>query len=235
VITLGIDPSLTGFGWCVHNGSVIGAKRVIGKGVFETSSKRAFVWRYIFLRQAVFRLLEVYPEVEALGVESPPFGEQFSEGLYGLFLMVNEAVFKMRKNVVYFDPLTVKLLAKMDPSVRKGQMDKADMVEASKADTGIKKWNHNEADAFIIARSAARFWDFYEGRVVEEELTPSERHVFARKHTYKRGRRAGRTVKKGAVYREGERFFRFSELAPDAVDVRVLFERGDRYVRDHQN
>ena len=232
MITLGIDPSLTGFGWLVHNGSVVGAKRVIGKGVFETSAKRPFVWRYVFLRQAVLKVLDEYPEVEAVGVESPPFGEQFSEGLYGLFVEVNEAVFIRRKDVVYFDPLTVKLLAKMDPSVRKGQMDKSDMVEAAKADTGIKKWNHNEADAFIIARSAARFWDFCDNRIPEDELTPSERHVFARKHTYQRGRKAGRTIKKGTVYREDDRFFRFSELTPEDVKIKVQFKRGDRHVRD---
>lgn len=161
MITLGIDPSLTGLGWCVHDGSISGPGRVMAKGTFKTSAERLFYWRFMFLREAVTKVLDAYPAVEAVGVESPPFGESYSEGLFALFLYVNEAVLTRLKDVVYFDPLRVKLLAKMDPEVRRGTMDKGDIVDAAKQDTGINRWNHNEADAYIIARSAARFWDLH--------------------------------------------------------------------------
>jgi hypothetical protein len=176
----------------------------------------------MFMRLAVSQLLDRFPQVEAVGVESPPFGELWSEGLYGLFLYVNEALFTHRMDVVYFDPTRVKLLAKMDPSVRKGKMDKWDMVEASKADTGIKRWNHNEADAYIIARSAARFWDFVDGRLGEDELTPSELRVFTKTHTITRGPRAGKTIKSGLIFKEDARYFRFSLLDPE--DIAVAFD-----------
>lgn len=215
MIVLGLDPSLTGFGWCVHRSDLDGPKRVVARGVWKTPASKVFVWRYMFMRDSVGQLIDRHPEVQALGVESPPFGELWSEGLYGLFLYVTEAIFTRRKDVVFFDPLSVKLLAKMDPSVRRGMMDKRDMIEAAKADTGIKQWNHNEADAYVVARSAARFWEFQKQGLSEEELTPSERHVFARTHRT----RDGQVKRRGLVYREDDRFHRFSSLTPDDVAV----------------
>jgi hypothetical protein len=212
MITLGLDPSLTGFGWCIHNSEILGKDRVVSRGVFSTPAKMLWVERYVFMRSEILKLLRSYPEIEALGVESPPFGEQFSEGLYALFTYVNEAVWSCRKDVVHFDPGTVKMLVKEDPSVRKGKMFKSDMIAAAKADTGIGRWNHNEADAYHIARFAARFWMFVNERLQESDLTPSEHRAFARIHTFVRGKRAGQTVEFGAAFKEGRRFFRFSNL-----------------------
>jgi hypothetical protein len=225
VVTLGIDPSLTGFGWCIFNSSVVGKERVIARGVFSTDSKAIFVWRNMYLRESVGSVLDAYPEIEAIGVESPPFGELWSEGLYGLFLYVNESIFLRRKDVVYLDPKRVKLMAKMDSSIRKGRMDKSDMVEAARAETGIKRWNHNEADAYIIARSAAGFWQFYRGELTEADLFPAELQTFLKVHTFTRGKRAGKTVKQGLLFKENDRFFRFSQLNAEDVSCAVEFVR----------
>ena len=226
MITLGLDPSLTGFGWCIHNSSVSGPGRVVDRGVFTTPAKRVFIGRYLYLREAIGKVLDHYPNIDNVGVESPPFGEQFSEGLYGLFIYVNEAVFLRRKDVVYFDPQTVKRLAKMDTSIRRGSMDKNDMIEAAKVDSGIKRWNHNEADAYIVARSAARFWEFLRNELREDELTPSEHQAFLNVHTFERGPRAGLTVKRGLAFKPNDRFFEFSSLDPNeiVVDVEVPWE-----------
>ena len=221
MITLGVDPSLTGCGWCIHNGSVSGEARVIAKGTFSTPASRVVYWRYQYMREAIGSVLDAYPEVEAVGVESVAFGANYSEGLYGLFLYVNEAIMVRRKDVVYFDPLRVKLLAKMDPKVRKGTMDKGDMVDAAKQDTDIKRWNHNEADAYLIARSTARFWDLYHGRIGEDELTPSEHQVFCDTHTYQKGLRKGTTVKKGILFKPGDRYYLFSDLGPDELELNL--------------
>jgi len=219
MITLGLDPSLTGFGWCVHNSAVSGPGRVVEKGQFATSPRDIFIERYRFMRASVGEVIERFPQIEAIGAESSPFGELWSEGLFGLYLYVMEAIFLHRKDLVYFDPLTLKALVKIDPKLRKGQMFKSDMVDAAKADTGIKgKFNHNEADAYHIARFTARFWDFFHGRLVESELTPSEKHTFTRTHTYQRGKHAGETVKAGLVFREDDRFFRFSLLEKGSND-----------------
>lgn len=221
MITLGIDPSLAGFGWCVHNGSVSGPERVIAKGTLKTPAHSLFYWRFMYLREAVSSLLEQYQQVQAVGVESPPFGEAYSEGLFGLFLYVNEAIMCHRKDVVYFDPLRLKLLAKMDPSIRRGAMDKVDMVDAARQDTGLAAWNHNEADAYLIARSAARFWDLQSGVIGPDELTPAEKRVFIDVHVFTRGRKAGHTHRTGILFKEGDRFYRFSALAPEDVEIEI--------------
>jgi hypothetical protein len=140
-------------------------------------------------------VLDAHPEVAAVGVESPPFGESWSEGLYALFVVVNEALVVRRKDVVYFDPLRVKALAKMDSSIRRGRMDKSDMVNAAKAETGIKVWTGDEADSYIIARSAARFFDFQKQLVGADELTPSELSMFPK-----------------ILAKKNDRFHLFSEL-----------------------
>jgi Holliday junction resolvasome RuvABC endonuclease subunit len=213
MIALGLDPSLTGFGWCVHDSSATGPARVVARGRFATSSKAIFVQRYIELRESVGGVLDQHPAISAVGVESPPFGEQYSEGLYALFMMVNEAIYVRRKDVVYFDPGSLKMLVKEDPDVRKGKMFKADMVDAAKADTGTTgKFNHNEADAYHIGRFAARFFEFVRGTLSEADLTPAEHRAFARVHTFVRGKKKGETVRMGAAFKEGQRFFRFSEI-----------------------
>jgi Holliday junction resolvasome RuvABC endonuclease subunit len=213
MISLGLDPSLTGYGWCVHDSTKVGPARIVAKGQFKTSAREIFVRRYKNLRESVRELLNTYAQIECVGVESVTFGNTWSEGAYALFVMTNEAVYDCKKDVIYFDPLTVKLLAKQDPKVRKGTMFKSDMVTAAKEDTGIKgRFNHNEADAYHIARFAARFWELDNGTLTEADLTPSEQHAFLKTHTYKRGKRAGETVRLGAAFKEGMRFFRFSLL-----------------------
>lgn len=212
MLSLGIDPSLSDMGWCVHDPWAVGKDRVIDKGRFSSPADEIFIARYIGLRACVNDLLFDYPEISIVGVESPPFGEGWSEGLYGLFLYINEAVYIHRKDVVYFDPSTVKSLAKEDPDIRKGKMFKADMITMAKADTGIPKWNNDEADAYHVARFAARFWLLLEGEITEDVLIPSEVHTFLRSHTFTKGKHKGETHKDGTLFRENERFFRFSKL-----------------------
>jgi hypothetical protein len=212
MFTLGLDPSLTGFGWVIHDSAVTGAARVVDRGRWSTSPKMVWVERYVWLREQLKDLIDHHPLIEAVGVESPPFGELWSEGLYALFLVVNEALWSRRKDVVYWDPGTLKMLAKEDSSLRKGKMFKSDMIEAAKAETGIKRWSSDEADAYHVAKFAARFWMLLRGEIKEEDLTPSEFQAFARIHTFQRGKKAGQTVKQGAMFKENQRFFRFSVL-----------------------
>ena len=98
------------------------------------------------------------------------------------------------------------------------------MIEAARIDSGIPRWNHNEADAYIVARSAARFWEFLEGTLLEDELTPSERAAFLNEHTITRGPRKGKTIRKGIVFKERDRFFQFSRMTEEEAIVVVSFE-----------
>lgn len=215
MISLGIDPSLTGLGWCVINTGVTGSARVLGRGVFSTRSDQLFVWRNIYLRESVSRVLDLYPEIQTVGVESPVYGEQFSEGAYGLYVYVNEAVYRHRKDVVYFDPLSIKMLAKMDPSIRRGYMDKGDIIDAVRAETFIRKWDNNEADAYIVARSAASFWELHGGILTPEDLVPAEYNAYTRVMQIKRRGKLVE-VRSGALFKEGSRYFRFSQIPVDS-------------------
>ena len=91
-------------------------------------------------------------------------------------------------------------------------MFKTDMVAMAKADTGVSCWNNDEADAYNVARFAARFWLLLEGKIDEDVLIPSERHTFLNQHTFVKGEHAGETHKYGTMFRENDRFFRFSRL-----------------------
>lgn len=211
MIVLGLDPSLTGFGWVIHDSSVTGPRRVFARGRWSTSSKTLWVKRYIDLREELKALLDRYLLIEAVGVESPAFGAQWTPGAYALFTNTNEAIWSRRKDVVYFDPVTVKMLAKEDPKLRKGKMFKSDMIEIARADTGISRWSSDEADAYQIAKSTARFWLLLRGELQLSDLTPSEHQAFAKVHTFTKGKRAGQTVEQGAMFKEDQRFFRFSQ------------------------
>jgi Holliday junction resolvasome RuvABC endonuclease subunit len=213
MISLGFDPSITGYGWCIHDSEAEGPARILAKGLFSTSAKTVFVKRYMDFRDMLTKLLADHPEVECIGIESPVYGEQWSPGAYALFVYTNEVVYTHRKDVVYFDPGTVKMLAKLDPKARKGKMFKADMVAAAKVDTGITgRFNHNEADAYHVARFAARFFLRLDEKITNDDLTPSEYRAFAKVRTLKRGERAGETVYCGAIFKENSRFYRFSKL-----------------------
>jgi hypothetical protein len=212
---LGFDPSLTNFGWALHDTDAEGVARCIERGRFQTSSKQLFIDRYTDLRGHVTDLITRLG-VTKMGCEYPIFNDLYSEGMYGLFLYTCEAMRDAKVDVVFFSPPQVKAHARtflQRPRVggKLWKMQKGDMVEAAKEDCGgVGQWNHNEADAYWVARSAGRFWSYLDGVVLDTELTPAERQQFARIHTYTRGKKAGKTVRSGIAYREDERFFRWS-------------------------
>lgn len=191
--------------------------------------------RYIDMRSSVMDVIKKY-EVTRLGVEYPIFNDIYSEGMYGLFLYTCEALRLSKVDVVFFSPGQVKAHARNleillpDPKTgiptlqpirpRGWKMAKPDMVEAAKMDTGGKgSWNHNEADAYWVARTAGRFWAYYDSLVSgfdsdnpdTIELSPLEKKQFTDIHTFTKGRNAGKTVEKGILYRENERFFLWTQ------------------------
>lgn len=215
MLCLGFDPSLTAFGWCLHDSDGVGTTRCVERGLFQTSSKTLFIDRYTEMRENVRALVErmgaTYGVVR-VGQESPVFGESYSEGLYGLYLYTCEALRAAKVDVVFFSPGQGKAHARDFLHRPKGwKMGKPDMVEAAKMECGGKgTWNHNIADAFWIARAAARFWLFHDRAIREDSLTPAELQQFTRIHTYQRGKHAGETVETGILYRENERYFCWS-------------------------
>jgi hypothetical protein len=164
------------------------------------------------MRERVINLVQ-QTGVKNIGLEFPVFKDLWSEGMYGLFLYTCEALHTQKVNVVFFAPTQVKSHARLFLNRPKGwDMKKPDMVEAAKLDTGGGgKWNHNEADAYWVARTAGRFWLLLNGVLKEQELTEPERKQFLDIHTYNRGKHAGETIERGIFYREDERFFRWEQ------------------------
>ena len=213
MIVLGLDPSLTNCGWALHDteASVGSSLRCLDRGRIRTSSKMEFIDRNTTIRDTLREIIQERP-VDKVGLEFPAFGLIYSEGMYGLFLYVCEALKTEKQDVVFFTPLQIKAHAR-DSIVRppKWKMDKPDMVEAAKTDTGGGVWNHNEADAYLCAVLAGRFWKLYEGEIQESDLTKTEAKYFTRVHQYVRGAKAGQVRKTGTIHREDDRFFRWSE------------------------
>ena len=211
---LGIDPSLTNYGWAIlDTAATVGSTdRCVDRGRFQTKAKTEFIVRYMTMRDSLRSLIREH-QPDCVGIEYPVFDNLWSEGMYGLFLYSCEALRAERMDVVFWSPLQVKAHARDTLDRPKGwKMDKVDMVEAAKLDAGGGRWNHNEADAYLVGVLAGRFWDFYSGRLDEGGLTPTEKRYFTKTHTFVRGKRAGKTIKTGVVHREDDRFFRWSLL-----------------------
>jgi hypothetical protein len=211
MLVLGLDPSLTAFGWALHDDTASGSDRCPSRGRFKTSSKTLFVDRYVDLRESLRQLLRD-TKPDRVGIEYPVFHDLFSEGMYGLFLYSCEALRSEGADVVFFSPGQIKAKARLIAERPKGwKMAKPDMVEAAKVDTGGRgRWNHNEADAYLVALIAARFWRLFDGDIQEDELDEVEQHQFTKIHTYTRGKRAGETVRSGILHREDDRFHLWS-------------------------
>jgi len=209
---------MTNFGWAIFDADAPDntTARCVDRGRFQTSARTLFVDRYCELRESVLALVESFSTrygLTHIGLEYPVFKDLYSEGMYGLFLYVCEALRAAHVDVVFFSPGQIKARAAALLQRPKGwKMGKPDMVEAAKLDTGGKgRWNHNEADAYWVARAAARFWQLQTGAITTADLTPLDAKQFAEIHTFQRGSRAGTTVERGILYREDERFFLWSK------------------------
>lgn len=196
-------------GWALHDDSAVAGtpERCAGHGRFQTPAKQEFILRYISQRESLRGLVQQH-KVTRVGLEFPVFGQMWSEGMYGLFLFVCEALRAEKCDVVFWSPMQVKAHAR-DTIERppKWAMEKPDMVEAAAHDVGSGRWNHNEADAYLVGVLSARFWRFLDGDLPVGELTPTETRYF----TEVKVQKAGKAVKKGMIYREDERFFAWSQ------------------------
>ena len=82
MIVLGLDPSLTNYGWAVHDDShpIGSTSRCSRRGRFQTPADMTFVDRYIAQRESLRALIrEVKPD--RVGIEFPVFDNLFSEGM----------------------------------------------------------------------------------------------------------------------------------------------------------
>lgn len=211
MVTLGFDPSLTAFGWALVEWEK-NRPRLLRRGRFSTSADTLFIDRYVQQRESLRKLIRE-TGCRRVSCEYPVFKELYSEGMYGLFLYASEAFRRERCDVVVWAPPQVKQHARLHLGRPRGwKMDKLDMVEAAKLDSGDKsRWDHNEADAYWIARIGGRFWALHDGVINQADLDEVERQHFVSLRTITRGPRAGVVERRGVIYREDDRFFLWSE------------------------
>lgn len=216
MLTLGLDPSLKAYGWCVHDSQAQDPRlRLVASGHEGTLPLTVPVARFMHFRSLVADLLRRY-EVGAVGIESPAYGGgPFSENHFGLMMFSLEAVFERRRDCVLFDPTTVKHM------VGKSTYGKLDMQRFVQRDTmSASVIDNNEADAYCIARFAARFMEVRAGLLKPSDLTEHEASVFltrAKKHKRSDGSLSLR--KTAHVFRENSRFFEFSRVPAGSVDL----------------
>lgn len=204
--TLGLDPSLTNFGWAIYDDTQPTLPQPRGR--LQTASTDVEVDRYVKLREGLIQVIRDH-KPDNVGLESPVFGSDYSEGLYALFIYCQEAIRNTKMDVVFWSPLQIKAHARESLGRPKGWvMMKPDMVEAARKDvSGV--WNHNEADAYLCAKLASRFFAFEQKTLKPEDLTVTEQKYFTASKTPTKGKNAGQTLETGMIYREGDRWHRW--------------------------
>lgn len=204
---LGVDPSLTNFGYVV-----LEDYKVLDKGKFQTTPEDGMnVQRYVLQANRLAELARKY-SIKYLVSESPIFDMWSTEILYGLQSFLHCAYWALGLRVLTLTPTQVKSYA--CPHV-KGTVLKHDMVKAARIDLGMReneRLANDVADAYWIAKIGYRWWSFYEKLLPETELTEKEKKMFLATHTYTRGKKAGQTERTGFIYRENELFYLYDKL-----------------------
>lgn len=220
MISLGLDPSLTSYGWALHNSEETGKKRLISSGHDGTPSTTVPVVRFIQFRNLVKKIISKEPNVEIIGIESPAYsGGPFQSIHFGLMMYAFEACFEERKDIVLFDPSTLKFLAK-EKKLNKTKMEKFDMQRYVQLDTlNSKSIDNNEADAYIVAKFASRFLKFKRGEIQPTDLTENERSVFLERKKKVKTLSGSKIKRIGHIFRENSRFYEFSRIPQGSVDL----------------
>lgn len=214
MISLGIDPSMRSYGWAVLDDRAEPTSRLMASGHEGTLSSNVPVARFMHFRSLVKGLLSRFP-VDVVGIESPAYDAgPFQTIHFGLMLYSLEAVFEARKDCVLYDPTTLKYL------IEKSSATKVDMQRYVQLDTlSTKVINNDEADAYCLAKEAARFVSLKNGILSPDDLTISERRVFLER-TKKVKTLGGKVTKRIAhIFRENSRHFEFSKIPPGSIDL----------------
>ena len=215
MLTLGLDPSLKAYGWCVYDSQATPRLRRIASGHEGTLPLTVPVARFMHFRSLVADLLRRY-DVEVVGIESPAYGAgPFSENHFGLMMFSLEAVFERRKDCVLFDPTTLKYL------VGKSTLTKSDIQRHVQLDTmSSSVIDNNEADAYCIAKFAARFFEVKSGKLNPNKLAKNETAVFLTRSKKRKYMDGSLAIQKTAhIFRENSRHFQFSRIPPGSVSL----------------
>lgn len=221
MISLGLDPSLSGYGWAVFDSKQKGRARRIASGHEGTLPSVVPPARFLHFQSMVRELIKEYPGIEVVGIESPAYDAgPFQTIHFGLMQFSMAEVFLARRDCVLFDPATREFLVRVDPKKKTGKMFKEDIqryVQLDTLDSGFI--DNNEADAYVIALFAARLKELRNGIISPEDLTPSELKKFVLMTKKKKTIFGTRTKNTGHAFRENSRFYDFSSVPQGSVSL----------------
>ncbi len=215
MIVLGIDPSLSAFGWAVHDTDSVGKQRRVDSGHISLPKDVVDVYKYTHIREVVNKIINEYG-VCCCGIESPAYGgDPFQTTHHTLMIFSLESMFNNRKDCVLFDPSTVKFLSRTNSICGPRVMDKSEMQRVCQIDTlDSSVIDNNEADAYMVAKHAGRFFSFKKSLIQVSDLNTAEKHVFIEKVKKSIG---GKKRKNGLIFKENANFFLYSNVPIDSV------------------
>lgn len=217
MISLGIDPSLRAFGWCIYTNSD-DVHVIIDSGHEESFKSDVPVARYTQFRALVESLIAKY-DPDCIGIESPAYDAgPFQSIHFALMMYCLEAAFEARKDVVLFDPATVKFLAKRKAG--KSIFGKTEMINHVKQDIPtLSSIDNNEADAYVVAKYASRFFLLRLSKIEISDLEENETKVFVgRTKTVKRDN-SSYQKRVAHLFKENQRYFSFSKIPRGSIKL----------------
>lgn len=212
---LGLDPSLLSYGYVIYDSEAVGINKIVVSGHMKTAPTMVPVSRYVQFRSLVSDLLSRY-KVDVVGLESPAYGGgEFSERHFGLMMFSSEAIFEHRKDLILYDPSTLKYLA-----TGSSRADKTDMLKHAQIDMLTSKIIQNdEVDAYHVARFATRLYMLKNGTLSPDDLVPEERRVFLERTKKTKGLLGVRIKRTAHLFRENNRYYMFSKIPHGSVNL----------------
>lgn len=210
---LGLDPSLTNFGYVVYEDGIL-----LDKGRLQTSPQDGLqVQRFLMQANGLGDLVRKW-EIKYVSCEAPLMATFSTEILYGLQSFLHLIYWKYGLHVVFFIRSQIQTYACPHMSLR--DILKRDMVDSARKDLGMRdneRLANDVADAYWIGKMGFRWWCYYTKIITDVDLTEKEKHMFAGCHTYTRGKKKGVQERTGIVYRENELYYLYDKLPRPTV------------------
>jgi Holliday junction resolvasome RuvABC endonuclease subunit len=217
---LGIDPSLTHFGWVVMDEHETGKDSMISMGTFKTSTEDGLiVQRLITQREKAKKLIQDY-NIQFVSTEAPYYQDTSTEVLFALNQYLHEVFLNMKCFVLYLPPMRLKKLSL--PGLNPLDATKHHSVHQAKTELDLhgKRLSEHVADAYHAAKIGSTFYKWFILKELKDnDLTNDERETFCGKYTYKRGIKKGITDYIGIIYKENNQFFDYRKQERNTENI----------------
>lgn len=211
---IGLDPSLTNFGWVLLNEMKSGKDSLIEYGTFKTSTKDGLRVQRLILQRERLRKLLSEQNVGLVSMEAPYWQDFSTEILFALNQFIHEVFLDLGILVIYIQPLSLKKQALPDMNPQEATKHHMTHQAKKELDKVGHRFSEHVSDAYFAAKVGCRFylWHCLQD-LKDDDLTESEKHLFCGKHTFVRGLKKGLTEYTGIIYRENDQIFDYRKQA----------------------